>query len=371
MHLKHLFWVLLSLISVQELLGQVANPGLAEQTDTATGAEVRLVGLLDVYYGYDFNEPQNNQRPYAVSSADHNRLSVNLAYLGVTYKKENLRARFIPAFGTYMNANYADEPGSLRFLHEANAGVRLSQKGEIWLDAGVIGSPYTHESAVSKDHFLYTRALAPEYVPYYLSGLKLSANAGKKVKLYAYVLNGWQVISDNNTYPAFGTQVEYRPGKRWLINLNTYAGNEERPGNLNQRWRYLLDAYIVFNPEGDVGFTASFYSGWQERLEMNVLRTYQWWQANAAVKFKIGQNDFMAMRLEYFRDPQMVMIRPITDTQGFAAGSSTLGYSRRIGQNAMARLEYRYFFSQSAIFLDGQNPISESHLLMSNLCFWF
>lgn len=353
------------------LFSQVANSGLPEQTDTTQEQGLQFTGLLDVYYGYDFNEPANNQRPYFVSSADHNRITVNLAYLGITYKKEKYRARIIPAIGTYMNANYATEQGGFRFLHEANAGVRLAEKGDIWLDAGILGSPYTHESAVSKDHFLYSRSLAPEYVPYYLSGVRLSARTGKHFRLYGYVLNGWQQISDNNTYPAFGTQIEYRPGSRWLINLNTYFGNEERPGNINQRWRYFVDAYVIFNPEGTVGFTASAYSGWQERVEMNALKTYQWWQANAAIKIRMSESDFVAFRAEYFRDPQMIMIRPITAMKGFEAGSATLGYTHKIGDNAMVRLDYRYFFSPNTIFQYSQTPMSESHLLISNVCFWF
>ncbi|NJN00112.1 MAG: outer membrane beta-barrel protein, partial [Phormidesmis sp. RL_2_1] len=57
---------------------------------------------------------------------------------------------------------------------EEQERTQLFKNKQIWLDAGVFGSPYTNESAISKDHLMYTRSFAPEYVPYYLAGVKLS-----------------------------------------------------------------------------------------------------------------------------------------------------------------------------------------------------
>ncbi len=43
---------------------------------------------------------------------------------------------------TYFEANYAAEPVGLRQLFEASVGLKLATTREIWLDAGVLLSPY-------------------------------------------------------------------------------------------------------------------------------------------------------------------------------------------------------------------------------------
>ncbi|PGH40009.1 MAG: hypothetical protein CRN43_05660 [Candidatus Nephrothrix sp. EaCA] len=61
-----------------------------------------------------------------------------------------------------MNANYAAEPGTLKNIAEASVAVRLSKKRNYWMEAGVLSSPYTNESALSKDQLMYTRTGASQ-----------------------------------------------------------------------------------------------------------------------------------------------------------------------------------------------------------------
>lgn len=86
--------------------------------------------------------------------ARHNELNINLAYISVKHSSPRIRAKFVPCFGSYINANYALEQGTLRNVVEGNIGIKLFKNREIWLDVGVLGSPYTNESAISKDHLI-------------------------------------------------------------------------------------------------------------------------------------------------------------------------------------------------------------------------
>ena len=149
---------------------QVVNTGFV---DTAGGehlGKITLGACVDVYAN---SSGAGNTLPYMVSSAQNNTFAVNLAMLDIRYQTSGIRARLVPAFGTYMNANLANEPGTLKNLLEASVGVRISQKHDVWLDAGILGSPYTNENPVSKDQIMYTRSLSAENSPYYLSGMKL------------------------------------------------------------------------------------------------------------------------------------------------------------------------------------------------------
>lgn len=68
-----------------------------------------------------------------------------------------------------MNQNYSNEKWFKRWIYEAYI-QRKWQRSSIAM--GVFSSPYTHETPKSSDHISYSRSLAPEYVPYYISGLK-------------------------------------------------------------------------------------------------------------------------------------------------------------------------------------------------------
>jgi hypothetical protein len=186
-------------LTVENTFSQVVNTATLDTNDVKYIGKFRVDGYVDAYYGYDFSNPSSRDKAYFVSSARHNELTINLAYIDVRIASPRFRARFVPGFGTFMNANYAAEPGVLKNIVEANAGVKLFKDRDIWFDFGVFTSPYTNESPISKDHLMYTRSLAPEYVPYYISGGKLTLPLSKKVNLYLYILNGWQLIQDNNS----------------------------------------------------------------------------------------------------------------------------------------------------------------------------
>lgn len=226
--------------------------GISQQiseSDTTLAKAITIEGYIDTYYAYDFNKPASGARPYFVSMARHNELTVNLVYLAIKYTSSRLRARLAPGVGTYMNANYANEPVILKNIVEAYGGVKLWRNKNIWLDVGIFNSHYTNESAISKDQFTYTRSFSPEYVPYYLLGIKLTLPLREKLNAYLYLINGWQQIDDQNKSKSLGTQLEYRPSDFWLINWNTYAGSEQSPMHTEFRTRYFSDIYVTYNKE--------------------------------------------------------------------------------------------------------------------------
>src|SRR6187399_1111640 len=97
------------------------------QVDTSA-SNISFTGYAEVYYTYDFNEPENHNRPSFIYSHNrHNEVNLNLGFVKTTYNSERVRANVALAAGTYMNANYAAEPGVLKNIYEANAGFKLSK----------------------------------------------------------------------------------------------------------------------------------------------------------------------------------------------------------------------------------------------------
>jgi hypothetical protein len=308
-------------------------------------------GYIDAYFCFDANEPKNSVRPYFVSYSRHNEFNINLAYVAIKYNKENFRATFTPGFGTYVNANYAAERMTLKNIIEANIGFKVFKNKNIWIDAGVIPSPYTNENAISFDQINYSRSIAPEYVPYYLSGAKLTIPLGKKVNLYGYVLNGWQEIEDVNSPLAIGTSLEIKPTDKTTITWNTYSGNEQSEGLPDYKMRYFTDVYIVFNSNKHWLLSACAYIGMQEKLGADdIIKNREWYQANVAAKYYLNEKHSISGRIEYFNDVNMVMITPVTGVTGFDAFSGTLGYNLSVSKQVMFRIEGRYFSSSYKIY---------------------
>jgi hypothetical protein len=313
---------------------QIANPGFADSTTGVQIDKVHLSGYLDTYVG--LGPRTAGSMPYMVSSARIGEFNVNLAALDLRYQTDRVRARIMPGWGTYMDANYA--PGDPRLV-EASAGFRLKTRREVWIDGGILGSPFTNESAISKDHLMYTRSLAAEYVPYYLSGVKLSYVASTRWNWYAYLVNGWQQVRDQVRGPALVLQSEFRPHTNTLVNGNLYLGREATTlGEVGLR--SFGDLYVVRQIGSRWRTTADAYVGRQQTTE-----GARWWaQANLIAERRLSASWRGSGRMEYLHDPHNVVVTYGRGYPGFRSASSALGLSKHM-DHGLLRMESRLFYS--------------------------
>jgi hypothetical protein len=359
--MKKLLFLLAAVLHVASF-AQVVNTATMDTTSFAIKGKVTVEGYIDAYYAYNFNKPAGKDQPYFVSMARDREININLAYVDVKYSSSRIRARFVPGFGTYINSNYASETGSLKNIVEGSVGVKLSKGKNIWIDAGVFGSPYTNESAISKDHLVYTRSFAPEYVPYYLTGVKLTMPLSDKLNAYLYLLNGWQRIEDNNDKLSAGTQLEYRPNDYLLINWDTYVGEEDSVSDTTAGSRYFTDLYMIYS-KGKFSLTSCFYVGMQGNDT--------WWQGNIIARYDLTGRLSVSGRIERFSDLHSVQIVPITNVNGFVSNSGTLGLNFKPADNLLLRVEGRTFFSESEIFIRDGIAVKNSNTITSNITIWF
>jgi hypothetical protein len=361
-------YILLSLLLCAASLtsAQIVNTATMDTADYKRKGKLTLEGYLDTYYAYNFNKPVTKDQPYFVSMARHNEMNINLAYVDLKYTSPRVRARIAPGFGTYMNANYSSESGTLKHFIEANGGYKLSKNKNIWLDAGILGSPYTNESAISKDHLTYTRSFAAEYVPYYLSGLKLTLPLTHKVNTYFYLTNGWQQITDQNTNKALGTQLEIRPGKNFLINWNTFAGKDQTASDSMKGTRLFTDLFVIFN-KNKLALTSCVYIGRHSAKD----DARVWWQANVIARYAVNTLLSVSGRFEYFQDKDGVVIVPIAASKGFSSFGSSLGFNVTPDPNLLFRTEIRYLFSNTSVYQKSELPTDHSLVVTSSVCVWF
>lgn len=330
---------------------------LFAQQDTTQNTQLSISGYLEAYYLRDFNNPIGNTRPGFVYSHNRtNEVNINLALLKAAYETTNTRANLALGVGTYMNANYSAEPGVLKNIYEANAGVRISKKYNLWIDAGIFSSHLGFESAIGKDNWTVTRSIFADNSPYFETGAKISyTSASGKLFLSGLVLNGWQRIQrvDGSSLPAFGHQLVYKPTDKWTINSGSFIGSDK--ADSVRQMRYFHNLYAIYQVNEKLGITFGFDIGAEQKAKGS--STYNVWYTPVLIaRYATTERFSLTARGEYYNDKHGVIV-----STGTAQGFQTFGYSLNadyaILPNVLWRTELRNLTNKDAIFLDRSNKL--------------
>lgn len=316
---------------------------------------VTFSGYVEAYYNYDFNRPADNNRPsFLYSHNRHNEFNANLAFVKGSYSGERVRAALALAAGSYMNANYAAEPGVLKNIFEASAGIKLSRRHNLWLDAGIMPSHIGFESAVGKDCWALTRSLVADNSPYYESGAKLSYTTGNgKLMLAVMALNGWQRITrvPGNSLMSWGTQVLVKPSDKITLNYSTFLGTDKPDSARLFRTYHNLYAIVQFTEK--LGLTAGFDLGTEESTPSGNSNN-TWYTPVGILRYTPCRQWAIALRGEYFSDAHGVIIATGTPN-GFKTTGWSLNADYWPASNVAVRMEVRNLHSQDNIFTKGNS----------------
>ncbi|MEO8235738.1 MAG: porin [Flavobacterium sp.] len=328
-------------------------------------------GYLETYYSYDFGNPDNHLRPgFVYSHNKHNEVNLNLGLVKANYAKDNLRANFALMAGTYPEYNLAGEQDLLKNIFEANGGVKISSKHNLWVDAGIMPSHIGFESAIGKDCVNLTRSILADNSPYYETGVKIGyTSASEKWYLAAMYLNGWQRIQkiEGNQTPAFGTQVTYKPSSKATLNWSTYVGNEQP--DAVRKWRYFNNFYGQFKVSDKTSLTAGFDIGVQQTV--NRSSDYDVWYSPIIIaQYKPTAKVQLGFRGEYYQDKQGVIIATGTEN-GFKTFGVSANFDYLIADNIMFRVEARNLNSKDDVFLKNANPTNQNTFLTTALAISF
>jgi hypothetical protein len=336
------------------------------KTETPKPNPFSFSGYVEAYYQYDFNKPTDNNRPgFIYSHSRHNEFNLNLGFLKGSYNAERVRANLAIAAGTYMNANYAAETGVLKNVYEANAGLKISKKKNLWIDAGIFSSHIGFESAVSKDCWTLTRSMLADNSPYFESGAKLTYTSdNNKWVVSGLVLNGWQRIKrvDANSLMSYGTQLQYKPNSNILLNYSTFIGTD-KPDSV-RLWRYFHNLYGVINVTSKFGITAGFDIGSEQKTKgSSDFNT--WYSPVLILKYAVTPKWTVAARGEYYDDNYGVII-----ASGTPNGFKTAGYSLNVDYapipNAVIRLEVRSLNSKDDVFTKGSGAVTNNNTFITS-----
>ena len=328
-------------------------------------------GYLETYYSYDFNEPANHTKPgFIYNHNRHNELNLNIAFAKVNYVKDNIRGNLAIMAGTYAQYNLAAEQDLLKNVFEANVGVKISSKHNLWVDAGIMPAHIGFESAIGKDCQTLTRSILADNSPYFEAGVKIGyTSPSEKWYLAGMYLNGWQRIQkiDGNQTPAFGTQITYKPSAKTTLNWSTYVGNEQ-PDN-ERKWRYFHNLYGQFKVTEKTNLTAGFDIGSQQNA--NKSEKYDIWYTPVLIlQHKPTEKIQLAIRGEYYDDEKGVIIASGTPN-GFQTYGFSANFDYLVSENVMFRIEARNLTSKDEVFLKTGNPTYSNTFITTSMAISF
>lgn len=322
----------------------------ATAQDSSKVSGLTVIGYAEAYYQCDFNNPNSNSKPSFIYSHNrNNEVNLNLGFIKVTYIKENVRGNLALAAGTYMNANYSAENGVMKNVFEANLGIKLSKKKNLWLDAGIFPSHIGFESAIGKDCWTLTRSILAENSPYFETGVKLGYTSNnEKWFLSVLVLNGWQRIQrvDGNTTPAFGTQVTYKPSSIVTLNSSSFIGND-KPDSV-RLMRYFHNLYGIFQLDKKWAATIGFDIGAEQKTKGSS-NMNSWYSPVVILKYAATDKATITARAEYYNDQNGAIIATGT-TNGFKTWGFSANFDYAVANNVVWRIELKSLSSKDNIF---------------------
>ena len=230
------------------------------EAEPAKTARLQVGGFVDAMYAYGFNRPADhvNFLPGLGTSAKRdNEATLNLAQVDLALEPAPVGFKLALGFGTAAEVVHAAEVGGTatspdvwRNVLQASVQYQTQIGRGLLLEAGVYPSHIGLEAFATRDNWNYTRSWLCELSPFYQAGLKAAYPVSEHWSAQLHLVNGWQVIGDNNRGKSLGTQLAYANGAL-SVSLNGIAG-PELAGN-DDDLRVLGDVVAIYNASSGLG----------------------------------------------------------------------------------------------------------------------
>ena len=342
------------LVQAQDAPAQTppAAPAPAPSPTWSVGP-IDFSGLIDGYYTANFNHPYTSPGVPGTNSLYNfnyqaNQLSLNMAKLTMSHDPDPVGFRVDLGFGKAFDGIHASEPsgsnGFLRNIEQAYVSVK-SKKG-YEADFGQFVTSAGAEVIESKDNWNYSRSILFAWaIPYYHFGLRTIVPVGSHFTTGLQLVNGWNNVEDNNTGKTLGVVGNFTSKK--LSWNNVWYGGPENTGT-NKGWKNLYDTVVLFTPADKFNAYFNFDYG-QNSFPVGPSAT--WKGVAGAAKFQMNGVWAITPRIEWFKDDNGFAIGG--NPKGQTYDEFTITLEAKAAQGILARLEYRYDWSDQPFFPSG------------------
>lgn len=352
-----------------------ATPAAAPAPPTWSEGPIDFSGLVDGYYGLNFNHP--GDKGFACSGpatsltpalcgnqlynfdVKPNQFSLNMAKLSMSHTADPVGFQVDLGFGRAFDiiSQVAEkQPEIFRYIEQAYVTLKPAKAKGLQLDFGKFVTSAGAEVIETSSNWNYSRSLLFSWaIPYYHFGLRTSIPIGKYFTGGVQVVNGWNNVEDNNSGKTIGLTGAITTKKfAWT---NAYYAGPENPGT-NKGWRQLFDTVLLLTPSDKLNAYLNFDYGQNKNIPGSIPTVSKWYGLAGAVHFQPNSKWAFTPRLEWFKD-----------RDGFATGTGvaqdlkevTLTGEYKMLEGLLGRLEYRRDWSNQPFFVRG-NTVTLSGL---------
>jgi hypothetical protein len=328
-----------------------AGPALAAPvTENTEDRTLQVAAFVDGFFAYNDNQPADHLNFFpgvGTSAKRDNEFAINLAQADLWLAPEPVGFHLALGFGTATDVVHAAElpsvpahPDTWRNVVQASIQYQTKIGRGLLLEGGIYPSHIGFEAFATKDNWNYTRSWLGELSPYYQTGVKAAYPLSERWSTQVHLLNGWQVINDNNRGKSLGWQFAYA-ADRLTWSLNGIVGPELTDNDRDLR--ALVDTVLVYEATSALSLGASLDAGRQEQPAGASSR----WHGIGLYGRYAPQDSRMAfaLRTEYY-----------DDDDGAISGTAqtlkelTATFEHRPVDRLIVKLEGRYDRSSAPVF---------------------
>jgi hypothetical protein len=194
------------------------------------------------------------------------------------------------------------------------------------------------------------------------TGLRMDVKPAATVDFQLAVINGWDVVTDNNTKKSFMGRIGFTPSPVTTLGLIGYFGNEKPvdplTGTTPSGDRY--GAEVVLSQKVGSKATVLLQGDYGEEKNLPITGTKaKWWGAGVWLTYEVSTILAVAARGDYVDDKNGVRTSgvfgfPANTRQKFGSGTLTLNIKK--WENALIRPEIRYDRSSLAVYDSPTTP---------------
>ena len=311
-----------------------------------------LLGLSVYFQGgytYNFNNPDSGKNEQRIFDQKANTFLLDLAQIQLAKDppEGGLGYKVKLSFGEtakYIHSAGLGNPNDAVDLTEAYVDYVAPLGSGLKLRFGKFVTYHSAEVIEAKDNFNYSRSFLFNYaVPFTHTGFMAGYKFSDAFTANLYLVNGWDVTTDNNNGKTFGVGFAFTPIDPVKLNFNFMYGPEQQ--NNSSHNRFLFDWVGTFKATKSLTFMANVDYAREDSDPLNGGKNSEWY--GAAVYAKYDFTDFFgtSVRAEYFDDKDGVRT-------GIAQKLKEVTFSPefRVAKGLLVRPEYRHDWSDQKGF---------------------
>jgi len=279
-------------------------PPAAPAAPAAVAKPPAISGFVDTTYNYNFNRPASGVNGTFFYSARHNNFALNAAHVAITGEVDPGLSYTIDIDGgtdAVVNTSNFNPMGTDTYKLDVQEAYGMYKHDKVGLRVGKFATFNGIEVIESGSNPTASRGYLYGFAePVTNTGVEVFYQATDKVDVHLGVVNGWDVIADNNRGKTILAKVGIIPNADSLVTISAYAGPEQT--NNDDNWRETIDvtALVKFGAL-DLNLQANF--GREDKASaVEAGSDAVWYGAGIQPLFHASDKLTVGGRVELFKD---------------------------------------------------------------------